>query len=590
MLLLKGATPQARTKRPVSKCHAANGFDLVIEYEFKEENPLAKREAHLIALLLTIALFIFILGCHSASVMKAPSTTSSNRSTNASQGNSRAGYASSLLSPISGIVFSKPAIWGSSANNIGAFGPASSRTLSSSIFSSSQIPSSVPSNIIFNVSLPNPKENNTNLSSATGISSNSAVDGDLTVDELKLLHPKYIRYYFGSTAVFDAEDPTKGVVSVHNPNDSEAKYYNWDLTNWTYTPSLTFDNFISLCKDVGAEPVILLPVYSAYYKGSLEHMTKQELYAAQMAFVRYANITKKYGVKYWEIGNEDDLAGCSAQEYDAIFNELVPELKSVDPTIQCGANNMSGESRWETMLPQIEKNMGFVITHQYTGLRTYEEYLSNKTAQVGTVNDFDTAAEKVNLPADKRKLILTEMSSYSPGEESVSTPADKNCTWKGLLNIDQQLSIASKRYTYGFMNWVTYYSGGLTEPFNCYTEDKKSLTPVGLSCKVVSDNLYNNLGTRYNALGSALYVWISHNDEKSKMSIFILNKTKSSECANINISGFTGIYQCDEWVYSGADEWSTTPTYKQVASSVCCNKFISLNVLPLSVTVLNFNK
>ena len=443
----------------------------------------------------------------------------------------------------------------------------------------------------FNIDIQNEVENQNNV--LTGISTNSIIDGDLTVENLNKIHPKMLRYYFGATAVFNAADPTKGVVSIHDPNNGEAGYYNWDLTNWTYTPSLSFDDFIALCKSTGAEPVILLPIYSAYYKGTLDHMTRQQLYDADMAFVRYANITKGYGVKYWEIGNEDDLkydkhTYCQVSEYAEIFNEIVPLLKSVDPTIQCGANGMTGESRWEYLLPLIQDNMDYAITHQYTNMRTYDNFLRNSTPMTFNVEDFNHAAEAVDLPTAKRKLILTEMSSYSPGEEGVSTPA-KNCTWKGLHNIEMQLDIASGKYTYGLMNWVTYYNGGLTKTFNCYNSTKTELTPVGLSSSVVSSHLYSNLSTPYVNSDNTISVWVSHNDSNDKMSVFILNKDKSSNQVALNISGYLENSQFDKWVYTGSSEWSTDSTFNKMETSSMQGTGLSINVDPLSVTVLEFD-
>ncbi len=67
------------------------------------------------------------------------------------------------------------------------------------------------------------------------------------------------------------------------------------------------DAFVAYCRAVGAEPVLQVPVLGDGDGGPATAQT-----AADM--VTYANVTKGYGIKYWEIGNEPDLY---ARSYDA---------------------------------------------------------------------------------------------------------------------------------------------------------------------------------------------------------------------------------------------------------------------------------
>lgn len=60
------------------------------------------------------------------------------------------------------------------------------------------------------------------------------------------------------------------------------------------------DKFVAYCKTVGAEPILQVPIIAAADGGAASAQT-----AADM--VTYANVTKGYGIKYWEIGNEPDL-------------------------------------------------------------------------------------------------------------------------------------------------------------------------------------------------------------------------------------------------------------------------------------------
>ncbi len=67
------------------------------------------------------------------------------------------------------------------------------------------------------------------------------------------------------------------------------------------------DAFVAYCRAVGAEPILQVPIVRDVDGGPATAQT-----AADM--VTYANVTKGYGIQYWEIGNEPDLYPVS---YDA---------------------------------------------------------------------------------------------------------------------------------------------------------------------------------------------------------------------------------------------------------------------------------
>ncbi len=87
------------------------------------------------------------------------------------------------------------------------------------------------------------------------------------------------------------------------------------------------DEFIILCRQVNAEPMIQVKLVNSTPKA-----------AADM--VKYANITKGYGIKYWSIGNEPSLywEQQNIPHYDTLsFNtewrEFALAMKAVDPSI-----------------------------------------------------------------------------------------------------------------------------------------------------------------------------------------------------------------------------------------------------------------
>ncbi len=86
------------------------------------------------------------------------------------------------------------------------------------------------------------------------------------------------------------------------------------------------DMFMDFCKKVGATPTITVRLLNGKPEKAAE-------------LVRYTNIEKKYGVKYWSIGNEPNLYESQHQgPYDTVkFNPqwraIAQAMKKVDPSI-----------------------------------------------------------------------------------------------------------------------------------------------------------------------------------------------------------------------------------------------------------------
>jgi len=136
-----------------------------------------------------------------------------------------------------------------------------------------------------------------------------------------------------------------GCTLVRFPGGEVADNYHWQtnrLDNIKDFPGedgpdqMDFDEFMVWLRTIGAEPICVVNLESSYLAGDPAKGVQE---AAD--WVRYANVTKGYGVKYWEIGNETDLLGTryplTAEEYGQAVARFSLAMKTVDPTIQIGA-------------------------------------------------------------------------------------------------------------------------------------------------------------------------------------------------------------------------------------------------------------
>ncbi|MEV7969535.1 cellulose binding domain-containing protein [Sphaerisporangium sp. NPDC088356] len=200
----------------------------------------------------------------------------------------------------------------------------------------------------------------------TGIGTNHAIwDGHLgtdeTADRLKDADVKLLRY----------------------PGGSYSDIYHWKThtaPGGYVAPNTDFDIFMRGARRTGAQAMVT----ANYGTGT----------AAEAAdWVRYANVTKGYGVKYWEIGNElygnghygasweaDDHADKSPAEYARNVVAYADAMKAVDPSIKIGAvlttaaNWPDGsvaagdDGTWNKVVLSIAgPKIDFVILHWYPG-------------------------------------------------------------------------------------------------------------------------------------------------------------------------------------------------------------------------------
>ncbi|VVJ16246.1 Cellulase precursor [Amycolatopsis camponoti] len=188
-----------------------------------------------------------------------------------------------------------------------------------------------------------------------------------------------------------------GVRTMRYPGGSYGDIYHWkDNTapGGYVAPGTDFDTFMGGVRRAGAQPIVI----ANYGTG-----TPQE--AAD--WVRYANVTKGYGVKYWEIGNElygnghyganweaDDHEDKSPAAYAAGVVAYADAMKAADPSVKIGAV-LTTPANWpdgivgagdtgtwnRTVLSIAGPHIDFAVLHWYPSASTAAEALT-RTEQV----------------------------------------------------------------------------------------------------------------------------------------------------------------------------------------------------------------
>ncbi|MDT0302473.1 cellulose binding domain-containing protein [Streptomonospora wellingtoniae] len=356
-----------------------------------------------------------------------------------------------------------------------------------------------------------------------------------------------------------------GIGVMRYPGGSYSDIYHWEdhtAPGGYVAPGTGFDAFMETVQDAGAQPMIT----ANYGTGSPEEAA---------AWVRYANVTRDYGVKYWEIGNEiygnghygngweeDDHADKSPAEYARNVRAYAEAMKDADPSVRIGAvlttpgdwpDGVIGPgdaADWNnTVLSRVADTVDFVIVHSYPGGATADEALDRVSRLPGQLRQVRRQLDHhAGDRSDEIRIALTEVNS---GVQMNSRPnglfaADAFMTAleNGVFNIDwwnihngpdevSQVDGETDFNDYGLLS-----SGGCVEdvcqppvntPFHPYY-GLKSLTHLGAP----GDTMVASSSSSEDVSAHAVH------QADGDMSVMLINKDQdNAHPVEIDYAGFT---------------------------------------------------
>jgi hypothetical protein len=252
-----------------------------------------------------------------------------------------------------------------------------------------------------------------------------------------------------------------GIGALRYPGGSISDAYHWQTNTMVpgaggyANPSNGFDDFMGIARKVGASPIITVN----YGSGTA---------AEAAAWVKYANVTKKYGIKYWELGNEvsgDGTYGAQweyntkpkgATAYANNIADYITQMKAADPSIKVGAvlniynswpdglvaTQYGDTADWNTtVLKRDGAKLDFVILHYYPNSQN-EATLLTQYRNIATIVQHTRA--EINQYAGGNaahvQIMITETNSSfeSTSVTSALFAVDSYLTWlrNGVANID----------------------------------------------------------------------------------------------------------------------------------------------------------
>jgi len=254
-----------------------------------------------------------------------------------------------------------------------------------------------------------------------------------TIDALKAMGVRYLRYpggnksdfYFFSKPPYEKSEPTLArtgpeAVGGRGKMLKDYKDFKYDI--------LDFDEFISMCREVGAEPVLVVAAdeYMVDYPAGNTFSTRKQMIDHAVEWVRYANIKRKYNIKYWMIGNESwhkENKNSTAEMYAKDVVDFSVAMKAVDSSIYIIPNGNSVEL-FKDVLTIAAGHIDYLCLSNYpvwnytAGYVSYRDTLKDL---MGPVKRALTAIDKYATDEDRKRLKLLVV-EYGPFDWAYKWP------------------------------------------------------------------------------------------------------------------------------------------------------------------------
>jgi hypothetical protein len=413
-----------------------------------------------------------------------------------------------------------------------------------------------------------------------------------TADALKAMGVKYLRYpggnksdfYFFSVPPYEESIPTlartgKGAVGGRHRMLLDYSEFAVDV--------LDFDEFIEMCREIDAEPIVTVAAdeYLVDYPEGCNWASREELIEHAAAWVRYSNIKKGYGVRYWMIGNEswhENNVNSTAEIYARDVVDFSLAMKAVDPSIYIIPNGNSVDF-CETVLEIAGDHTDYLCISNYpvwqyrAGYATYRDTLQDL---MHPVNRALTAIHNTGLE-NELKIIIAE---YGPFDWARDWPFI-NDMGHALCNFEmtgRQLQVPRIEFSQ-FWNtrWIT--NDSIEHSVFDALDKHGSFNANGYTMMIWG----NFLGDQMVKSTSSVHLrsFASFVPGENRMYVYLMNMVKEPQSISLHLNGYDieSLTMARELVGDGPDD--VDPLWQQ------CGEFpdpLNVRVSGTSITVLEY--
>lgn len=260
-----------------------------------------------------------------------------------------------------------------------------------------------------------------------------------TADALKSMGVKYLRYPGGnkSDCYLFSEPPYEKSIPRLARTGPRAVFGRNAALNESCTDFkndvLDFDEFIAMCREVDAEPVIVVAAdeYCQNYPEGSTWSTRDKLVENAVEWVRYSNIKKKYNVKYWMLANETWVTQRNACVYANDVVTFSKAMKAVDPSIWIIPNGNMPDW-WETVFTTAGGHFDAICNSNYPVNITDTIYTDDFNPTSVCIDALNKYGHLTGI--NDMKIVMAEFGPYNWGKDQQQTFV--NTQFNNLVNFE----------------------------------------------------------------------------------------------------------------------------------------------------------
>lgn len=334
-----------------------------------------------------------------------------------------------------------------------------------------------------------------------------------------------------------------------------------------YDP-LDFDEYISVCRKAGAEPVVV--VAADYYLVDVKEgefiSTREKLIEHAAAWVHYANIQQGYGVKYWMIANESwnsNNKNSNVEIYAQDVIDFSKAMKAVDASILIIPNGDSDDF-FKTVIQKSGNEIDRLCVSNYGVWFFPRGYASYRDTTQNLIQPALIALEAMNKYSNPEqlktmKLIVAEFGTI-----------DWSGNWKGendmghaIVSFDmagQLLQIPQIEFScYWNTRWI---ENEYKTPDHDVLDKNGNILPTGRALSIWG----NYMGKQMVKTSSTneLVSYATYTPENGQLYFYIVNKTPEKHFIQIELEGYNFDKLIQAWEYYGHSPEDKFPKWDKI--------------------------
>lgn len=431
-----------------------------------------------------------------------------------------------------------------------------------------------------------------------GINLNFIMDGGRFPDAqtnvaqaVRKMGTKYLRYPGGEKSdlyLFSIPPYEKSHTSLARTIGLEDYPGVFEEGDFVYDP-LDFDEFMQICKEAGAEPVLVVAADNYLRKpGKGERVSsREELIKHAVEWVRYANIKKRYNVRYWMIGNEswnDNNVNSTVDIYARDVIDFSKAMKAVDPSILVVPNGDSDEF-FKTIITKAGDYIDRLCVSNYGVFNFnagYESYKDTARCLIWPAQTALNAMKKYATPEQlsKWKLIVAEYGTIDWAGLWHGT----NDMGHAIVNFDMTGQLLLEPQIEFSCFWNTRWLNNEEQPQTDHDaiDPSGNINPTGYSLLIWNKFMGEKM-IKSESKGR-IVSYASYSPQKGLLFVYLINKGDEPENVHIVIphDNAAKVVQC--WEYFGQDDKDIAPVWQQREL-----KGLEISLKKYSITVVEYH-